>query len=300
MGQRENLLGFALLFILGLTWGSSYILIKKGLIAFSPLQVAMLRFGLSGLAFAPLAFRYLFKLSATEIWRLVFVGLLGSGLPAILFALAQTRISSSAAGILSSFTPLATYFFGLLFFGLVFYRRKFTGVIIGLAGAILLIVQSNNGEQSGDVWYGALVLLATICYALNGNLIKHYFQNHSPFLIATMSFSLTGFPVFVLLFATDFTEVLATHPHGWSSLGYLAILAFVGTVAASIVFFKLVQITDALFASSVSYLVPLFAVFWGVVDGENIHLFDLVGMLLILAGIYFSRSQKPTVKTIPK
>ena len=292
MSRKEHLLGFILLILLGLTWGSSYILIKKGLIAFSPLQVAMLRFGLSGLAFAPLAFRYIFKLSAREMWMLVFVGLLGSALPAILFAFAQTRISSSMAGILSSFTPLATYLFGLLFFGLIFFHRKLIGVLIGLSGALLMIWMSSNADASGDFWFGGLVLLATICYALNGNLIKFYFQNHSPFLIATVSFSLTGLPVFGLLFVTDFTEIMTTHPHGWQSLGYISILAVLGTVAASVVFFKLVQITDALFASSVSYLVPLFAVFWGLLDGESIHWYHFLGMVLILAGIYYSRNTK--------
>lgn len=256
----------------------------------------MLRFGISGLAFLPLSFRYLYKLTSKEKWGLVWVGLLGSGLPAILFALAQTRISSSMAGILSSFTPLATYLFGLLFFGILFQRNKFLGVIIGLAGAILMIALNSKGVLDGEFAFGFFVILATICYAINSNLIKHYFQNYSPFLIAAVSFSITGVPVFGMLFLTDFTTVLAEHPHGWASLGYLVILAIFGTVVASIIFFKLVQMTDALFASSVSYLVPLFAVFWGVLDGERLEWFHFLGMVLILAGIYFSRVRKGRVK----
>lgn len=289
--QNDQLLGFLFLFLLGLTWGSSYILIKKGLEAFSPLQVAMLRFGISGIAFLPLAFRYIFKLSSAEKWKLVAVGLLGSGLPAIFFAFAQTRISSSMAGILSSFTPLATYFFGLLIFGLLFNKRKFLGVLMGLIGAVLMIALSSAGSENGDWFFGFLVIAATICYALNSNIIKFYFQNYSPFLIATVSFSLTGVPVFFMLFLTDFTTVLSEHPQAWASLGYLALLAIFGTVIASVIFFRLVQITDAVFASSVSYLVPLFALFWGVLDGELLHWYHFAGMLLILGGIYFSRKK---------
>lgn len=293
MSKNDTLIGFAILFLLGLTWGSSYILIKKGLIAFSPLQVAMLRFGISGLAFAPIAFRYIYKLSSREKRGLIVVGLLGSGIPAILFALAQTRITSSMAGILSSFTPLATYLLGMLFFGTIFKWRKITGVLIGLTGAVVLIALDSGNTRIGDAIFGILIIAATICYALNSNIIKKYFQNYSPFLIATVSFSLTGTPVFALLFVTDFTAILAEHPHGWASLGYLAILAIVGTVVASILFFKLVQLTDALFASSVSYLVPVFALFWGVVDGESIEWYHLLGMGFILGGIYFSRTAKP-------
>jgi len=290
--KKEQLLGFLFLFILGLTWGSSYILIKKGLVAFSPLQVAMLRFGISGIAFLPFAFRYLYKLTSREKWGLVWIGLLGSGAPAILFALAQTRISSSMAGILSSFTPLATYLTGLLLFGLLFRFRKFWGVILGLIGALLMIVVNAQGALAGEFTFGLLVILATICYAINSNLIKHYYQNYSPFLIATVSFSLTGVPVFGLLFLTDFTSVMAEHPYAWNSLAYLVLLAVFGTVLASIVFFRLVQLTDALFASSVSYLVPIFALFWGVLDGERIEWYHFTGMVLILAGVYFSRAKK--------
>lgn len=251
----------------------------------------MLRFGISGVAFLPLAFRYIFKLSASEKWKLVLVGLLGSGLPAILFAFAQTRISSSMAGILSSFTPLATYFFGLLIFGLLFNKRKFLGVLMGLIGAVLMIAFSSAGSDNGDWFFGFLVIAATICYALNSNIIKFYFQNYSPFLIATVSFSLTGVPVFFMLFLTDFITVLSEHPQAWSSLGYLALLSIFGTVIASVIFFRLVQMTDAVFASSVSYLVPLFALFWGVLDGELLHWYHFAGMLLILGGIYFSRKK---------
>ena len=300
LNKRESIIGFAILLLLGLTWGSSYILIKKGLIAFSPLQVAMLRFGLSGLAFVPLAIRYIPLIKKVDIWRLVLIGLLGSGIPAVLFAFAQTRIASSMAGILSSFTPLATYLLGLLFFGVLVQSRKMLGVLIGLIGAITMIWFDSNGDFQGDFWYGGLVILATICYAMNSNLIKHYFQNYSPFYIAAVSFTITGLPVFGFIFFTDFTEVLQNHPHGWTSLGYLALLAIFGTVIASVLFFKLVQMTDALFASSISYLVPVFAILWGLLDGEVLRWYHLIGMVSILAGIYFSRPKnKQKSKPIP-
>lgn len=162
---------------------------------------------------------------------------------------------------------------------------------MGLIGAILMIALSSAGSENGDWFFGFLVIAATICYALNSNIIKFYFQNYSPFLIATVSFSLTGVPVFFMLFLTDFTTVLSEHPQAWASLGYLALLAIFGTVIASVIFFRLVQMTDAVFASSVSYLVPLFALFWGVLDGELLNWYHFAGMLLILGGIYFSRKK---------
>lgn len=277
-----------LLVLLSIVWGSSFILIKKALVALSPIQVASLRLSFAAIAFAPFFWRECRGVSRREWGLLLLVALTGSGFPAFCYAIAQTHIASSTTGILNSLTPLFTLLIGIWFFQVKGTWHKLAGVLIGLIGAMMLIAPTASFGSNGTL-YAGFVVLGCICYATSGNIIKKYFPDRSAFSISTLAFTSLGPAALILLFNTDIISVLQNDAFAWYSIGAVFFLAMAGTALASVFYFKLVQDTDALFASSVSYLIPIVAIFLGMLDGENLYLYHLVGLLLISSGIYLSR-----------
>lgn len=286
--EKPSLLSWGILILLSLVWGSSYILIKKSLVAFTPIQVACLRLGISAIAFFPVFLYHFKEIEWSKLKYLIIVGLTGSGLPAVLFSIAQTEISSSVAGVLSSLGPLFTLVIGILFFGAVAEWNKITGILVGLLGAISLIIFGQNVGIEGNLWYGLLILVGCVCYAISSNTVKTYLQEMSSIRISSVAFFTVGFPCLIYLSTTDIIEVIQTHEHGWTSLGTVTLLAMGGTVMATILFFKLVQVTNPVFASLVSYLIPVIAILLGGYDGEPITILHLFGMVLILLGVYLT------------
>lgn len=287
--EKPTLLSWGILILLGLVWGSSYILIKKSLIAFSPIQVACLRLSISAIAFFPVFLYHFRDIDWSKLKYLVLVGVTGSGLPAILFSTAQTEISSSVAGVLSSLSPLFTLIIGIIFFKAEAVWSKITGILIGLLGAISLIVFGQTAGIEGNLWYGLLVIIGCVSYAISSNAVKAHLQEMSSFKISAAAFFIVGIPSLIYLFIIDIGTVIRTHEHGWVSLGTVTVLALAGTVMATVLFFKLVQITDPLFASIVSYLIPMIAILLGAFDGEPITIFHAIGMGLILTGVYLTK-----------
>lgn len=283
---------WAILITLSLIWGSSYILIKKGLLVYTSTEVACLRLSISALSFLPVVL-YRWKRIDWSRWRyLLLVGLTGTAIPAFMFAIAQTEISSSVAGVLNSLTPLFTLVLGILLFKSDTAWVKVLGVLIGLAGAALLILMGKEAGIQGNPWYGLLVIVGCICYAISSNVVGSYLRDMSSISISAASFGMVGLPaIFYLLFATDFTQVLAQEEGATLALAYIVILALFGTVLASIIFFKLVQWTTPVFASMISYIVPAVALGWGFFDGEPITWLHFVGMGLILSGVYLVKDK---------
>ncbi len=275
--------------LLSLIWGSSFILIKKGLVVYAPVQVACLRLAISALAFLPVFFYHRAKINWSKWKSLLAVGLMGSALPAFLYALAQTEVSSSVAGILNALAPLFTLVLGILFFSSSLIWRKVLGVFIGLVGAATLIIMGQRSGIEGNLWYGLLIIAATACYGTSVNVVGANLRDMSSYLISAVAFVLVGTPAIIYLFTTNFTEVLVRTPGSWLALGYIAVLALGSTVFASIIFFQLVKWTSPLFSSTVAYLIPVVALGWGLLDGEQVGLLHLLGMGLILSGVYLSR-----------
>jgi drug/metabolite transporter (DMT)-like permease len=274
---------------LGLVWGTSFILIKRSLVAFLPEQVACLRIGITSIAFAPV-FVWRFKSIDWRRWKQLFVvGFAGSLLPALLFAAAQTKISSSLAGVLSSLTPLFTLLLGISFFKVKATWSKAIGVLLGLVGALwLLLAERGLGDFEG-VQYGLLILVGCLFYAISSNVLKVHLAHIPSLAISAASYAMVGIPAIVYLVFSDFAKVMKIHEQAWSSLGYVTILSLTSTVVASVFFFKLIKDTSALFAATVSYLIPVVALGWGVLDGENLAAYHLGGMALILTGVYVAR-----------
>lgn len=287
--RRESIKSWGALILLSLVWGTSYILIKKSITVFTPYQVGCLRISISALAFLPVLVLQWRKVNWKKWPYLLLVGMTGTAIPSFLFPIAQTQVSSSIAGILNSLTPLSTLILGVIFFRSTLIKEKLLGVIIGLLGAIILIIFGNTSDYQANIWYSLIIVLATICYATSSNTVGYYLKDMNAVLISTVSFFMVGVPGMLLLFQTDFIPIMQTNPEAWQVLSYVSYLAILSTVLASILFFQLIKWTNPVFASLVSYLVPLVAVFWGIFDGESLTVYHLAGMILIFLGVYLSR-----------
>ncbi len=283
-----SLQAWLLLLAVSLLWGSSYILIKRALVGFDPVQMAAWRIVLSGLLVLPFFVREMRRLDWGRWKALLVVGLFGTAIPSWLFALAQTQISSALSGLLSSLTPLFTLLLGILCFGLPLVWSKVLGVLLGLAGAAWLLL-GQDGTLQGPALYGLFAVLGAFCYGINANAVKAWLQDMSPRDISIVSFVLIVPAGLLMGLQSQAWEPLANHPQGWASLGWVVALALGGTVIASFLFFRLVQLTSAVFGSMTSYLVPVVAVLWGWLDGETISLHFFAGMALILAGLWLSQ-----------
>ena len=280
-------LKWVLLVALSLIWGSSFILIKRGLVGLTPMQLGSLRVLFSAVFLILIGFRSLTEIKRNQWKYIVLTSFFGTFIPAFLFALAQTQISSSVSSILNSLTPLNTLLLGALAFGLTFKRTQIVGVVIGLIGTLLLIVNGALNHPGQNYWYALLVLVASICYALNVNLLKKYLADVKPLSITTGNFLVLFFPALVVLLSTDFISVINDEAVQHSLL-FIGVLGVVGTGIANILFFKLIQISSPVFATSVTYLIPIVAFFWGLLDGEMLTPVQFVGAFVVLLGVYLS------------
>ena len=272
---------------LALVWGSSFILIKKGLIGLSALQVGSLRIIFASIFLLLIGFKTLKKIPAQKWKYIALTSLFGTFIPAYLFAIAQTEIDSSVSSILNSLTPLNTLILGALVFGLQFKRNQIIGILIGLLGSTLLILNGAMNHPEQNYYYSILVLIASICYAVNVNLIKKYLHDLSPLSITTGNFMVLFVPAFSVLFFTDFFDVLNEIKVQHSIL-FIMVLGIVGTGIANILFFKLIQMSSPVFATSVTYLIPVVAFSWGLFDNEMLTPIQFFGAFIILIGVYLS------------
>jgi len=290
--NKEDKLAWSMLLFLSLVWGCSFILIKKSLVAFDPVQLACLRIGISALALSPIVWYHRNAIQWYRWKKFVAVGLTGSGIPAFLFFFAQTRINSSMAGLLNSLTPIWTLLISIFIFKTPFTRHKLAGVLLGFAGAAILISMGKQNGLNTNPLYGIFVVIATVCYASSVNMVQAFFSGTRPIIISAMSFFLIGLPAWVYLLFSDLGEVMDTQPLAWQALASVTALSLLGTVMASIVFYNLVQRTNAVFASTVTYLMPVVALIWGVIDGEAVTPVTLMGLGTILAGVYITKRSR--------
>lgn len=286
------------LLLLMLVWGSSFILIKKGLESFDNLQVGALRVSISFIALLPFAISRLKKLKIKNFWLFVIAGVLGNGLPAFLFAKAQTGLDSYMAGILNSLTPLFTLIVGVLIFGRRTRAINVIGVIVGFIGATGLLSVAGEGSFIINFRHAIFVVFATMCYALQMNFIKSFLTNYDPITIASLAFIFIGVPSIVFLFSgTDFVYRMGNVPGSWQSLGFITILGIFGTAIAIMANFWLIKRSSALFASSVTYLMPIISIGWGILDGEPFLITYIIWIVTILAGVYMA-NRPPNRKLI--
>jgi drug/metabolite transporter (DMT)-like permease len=276
-----------ILFILSIIWGSSFILIKKGLEVFSPVQVGTIRISFAFLVMLPFALSHV-KIIPKDKFKFVFFnGMVGNLIPAVLFAIAETELESSLTGILNALSPLFTMLIAVYIFNYTIKFSQIFGIIIGFIGAIgLSFVSATGGLGSMNV-YVVLIVIATICYAISLNFIKAYLDGISSFVITSLSMLTVGPISLIYLFFTDFFDKLKNTEGSFESLGYLSILGIFGTAIGLVLYTRLALRTNAVFASSVTYLIPIVAILWGLLDNEVLYPLHFAGMFLILLGIYF-------------
>ncbi len=280
------------LIFLALVWGSSFILMKKALIGLTPLQVGALRSLIGAIFIVIIGYKSLKEIQKKH-WKYVFVSAMtGTFFPAFLYAFAISGIDSSIASILNSLTPFNTLVIGLMFFNTMFSKRQFIGVLVGLAGTSVLILQGANLNPDQNYWYALLPILASIGYACNVNIIKKHLQDLKPLAITTGNFIIILVPMFIVLFYTGFFTSLQFNTITYQSLSYVAILAIIGTAVAKVVFNKLIHISSPVFSTSVTYLIPIVAVLWGVLDGEQLSIIQLLAGIVILFGVYLVNRKK--------
>jgi drug/metabolite transporter (DMT)-like permease len=291
--QQPGLRSWLLLGLLALIWGSSFILIKKGLMGLNIGEVGALRIVSAGLFLTPIALYHLRKVSRAYYGKLFLTGLLGNVIPAFLFAIAQSRLDSGITGILNSITPLFALIIGVVFFGRSFTRRDLIGLVIAFTGCVVLIWSGSQGRLSNVNYYIIFVILATACYGTNVNYIKHYLKDLKALEITAVSLMFnTPLALIYLLFFTDFINQVQVERSVMESAGAIALLGIMGTAIALIFFNEIVKQTTPVFATTVTYLIPIVAVFWAVVDGEILYMGHYLGMVTIIGGVYLANLKK--------
>ena len=281
------LLAWVLLLVLAGIWGTSFILMKRGLVVFSALELGAARVAIACLCLLPWAVRELPRTARPYFKWLLLSGTVGTLLPAFLFAYAETRLASGLAGVLNSLTALFVLLVGAALFGQRLTALRVLGIAVGLVGTAVLILLGSGASVAGSgALYGGYIVLATFFYGISVNVVKHRLQGLAPLAVSSVSLALIGpAAVAVLFFGTDFTHKLATVPGAWTALGFIGLLALFGTAVGLVLFNMLIRRSTTLFASSSTYLIPVVALGWGVADGEHIRLMHYVGMLIILAGV---------------
>lgn len=281
------------LIVLSLIWGSSYILIKKGLIGLTPIQLGSIRILFTTSILALIGYKSLKGLTIEQWKWLVFTGFVGTFFPSFLFAFSETEIDSSVVAVLNGLTPLFSLLFAALFFNQSVKSKQLGGVLVGFVGTILLVVQEFSLTSTGDGRYALLVVLAAICYGINVNALKYKLQGVAPMAIALANFVAISIPALILLLTSDFQwETFYTDEKILSSLWYIFILSLVGTAFAKVLFNELLSFSTAVFSISITYLLPIVAIAWGVLDGEQFGGLQWVASGFILCGIYLVTETK--------
>jgi len=280
-------LKWVFLLILSLIWGSSFILIKKGLIGLSAMQLGSLRIIFAAVFLLIIGSKSLFLIPKSQWKYIAITAFLGTFVPAYLFAIAETQIDSSITAILNSLTPLNTLILGAIIFGINFKKSQIWGVFIGFLGSLLLVFNGAINHPDQNYYYAVLVIIASLCYAINVNIIKKHLSGLSPLSITTGNFLILLLPASVILFYSGFIEVISIVKVQHSVL-FIMLLGVVGTGIANVLFFKLIQMSSPVFATSVTYIIPIVAFFWGLLDNEMLTPIQFFGAFIILIGVYLS------------
>lgn len=292
--MHSRAIAWTILLVLSLVWGSSFILMKQGLKAFTSDEVAGLRIVIASVFMLPFLVKYHQIDLKKNLKGLLLMGVFGNLIPAFLFTKAETQISSSLTGMLNALTPFFTIIIGFLVFKQPITKNQLIGVLIGFLGAIALVVfGGGEKEQSKNMMFSLLVALATLCYAVSVNGIKAYLSDLESLRATTWSFTLIGPIAGMYLFGfTDVIDHAVNHPQGLSSLGYVSILAIVGSALSVVAYNVLIKMAGVVFAASCTYLIPVAAIGWGLADGEMVHVLQFLAIGIIIGGVWLINRPK--------
>lgn len=287
--KNKNLIAWSLLIVLAIIWGSSPILIKKALIKLDPFEIGALRLTLASFVLFPFLAKNLKEIQSKDYFILFVSGVVGNVLPYFLYPIAQTKIDSATSGVLTSLTPFFALIVGVIFYKLKATKNNIIGLIIGFIGTSLLILFSGKAGSFTVDLFGLFVVAATLLYGINLNLVKYHLNHLRPITITSFSIvSILPITIYILLYFTPFLSHFSDFKNYSLEFGYVFILGVLGTSIATIVFYNLIKIKDTVFASMVTYLMPVVAIIFGVIDGEIINAVQLFGMILIMAGVFIN------------
>ena len=290
--EKKDYTAIGLLLLLALIWGTSFILIKQGLKVFEPKELGALRVTAAFLFLLPVGLMKFKEIKPGDSYKLLASGLMGIFIPAFLFATAQTKIDSSVAGILNTLSPLFTMIMGALFFQQRFKGYAIVGIVVGFGGTFLLMLSRAGGKISGINFYALLIVLACLFYGTNLNWVKSKLLHLGSLTLTSVSLLFIGPIAMTFLFGfTDFTIKMETVPGAWKALGFIVLLGCMSTAIATALFAKLVKLSTPLFASSVTYIMPIVSVMWGVLDGESLAIGHFIGMAFIIGGVWLANKK---------
>lgn len=275
-----------ILIMLSVIWGSSFILIKRGLDAFSFEQVATLRIFIASIFLAVLGRKFYTSIPIKKLWPIFCTGVIGNGIPPFLFSKAQTYVDSGIVGVLNVLTPLFTILIGILFYNLKVKIINYLGVALGIIGTVYLLTPQSEQLNDKTLYYSIIAILGTVCYGWSANILKAHLEDLNAIQITTISFTFIGPWAGIYLFCGNFLEIMQNHPKALTSLGSIAILAIMSSAIAVIAFNKLIKMTGPLFATSCTYIIPIIAIIWGISDKEIIAMHHIIGFIIILSGVY--------------
>ncbi len=291
----NNVKKWIYLSLLAIVWGSSFILMKKALLGVTPIQLGALRMVFTAVFLLLIAPRSIRRIQSKHWKFILFTALAGTFFPVFLFAYAMLNIDSSIVSILNSFTPFNTLIIGAIFFGFAFRRIQLLGILIGLIGTLILIVKGAEMNPNQNYLFAILVVVASVGYALNGNIVKRHLSDLDALAITTGNFLLLLGPALLVLAATGFFTTFTADSLELRALAYIGILSVFGTGIAKTMYNELVHISSPVFSSSVTYLIPIVAVFWGVIDGEKLSFLQVLAGVIILLGVYLVNMKKPKI-----
>lgn len=291
--MKGKTLSWFLLILLSLIWGSSFILMKRGMDTYSSDEVAALRIGIAFVFLAPLLLKF-HSIGIKKIWLpIAGMGFFGNFIPAFLFTAAETQISSSLTGMLNALTPIFTVIVSALWLKNKPNGTQISGIIVGFLAAIALMLFDTNNETSNNAQFGLLVVLATVFYALSMNIIRKYLGKVNSVGATVWAFTFTGPPALIYLFCfTDFIHHTQSNPLAFQSLIYISILAIVGSALSVIAYNVLIREAGVIFASTCTYLIPVVAIIWGVLDYEVVNLMQILSIALIIGSVYLINRAK--------
>jgi len=289
-----RLKSYIYLIILSIIWGSSFILIKYGLQDFSgktrltPEYLGALRLSIAFLILIPFGVSSLNTITKKQWFYLAIIGIIGNGIPTFLFAYAQTTLSSAETGILNSTVPIFTIIIAVIFYKFSWKIKHIIGICFGIIGTFLIINGKGINSLSFDnVFAIILVILASLCYAISLTTIKYKTKDLSPKLITSASFYFVGIPCLIYLLFSDFGIFIKDNPNSIDGIYSIIILAVICTAFAVLLFNRMIQISSPVFASSITFTIPVVALVIGFYNKEEINFIQIIGMCTILTGVFF-------------
>jgi drug/metabolite transporter (DMT)-like permease len=285
---NKGFLNWFIFILLSIIWGSSFIMMKEGLLWLTAFQVASLRIVFSGLVLLPSAIKHFKNVPRNKLGIIFLSGVLGSLLPAYLFCVAELGIDSALAGTLNSLTPIFVIITGALIFKSSTSVNKILGILIAFSGSVLLLISKGHMQENQNLVYVSFVVLATICYGINVNMVHKHLHHIGSIQIASLALTLNAVPALIILYFTGYFSLPLTDPDILYSTGHAALLGIFASAIASIIFYVLIKRAGAVFSSMVTYGIPVIANFWGMIYGEEVGWKQFACLLLILTGVYMA------------